>query len=90
MSEIPVEARYHVPRSQVWQGSRGRQAGATHLHVLEPVVLGRIRRQAGRALCGKDGWYERPPEFASELADSGRCARCVEIAARHGIAWPTV
>lgn len=88
MPAIAVEARYHVPRSQVWEGSRGRQSGGTHLHVLEPVVFGRIRRQAGQALCGKHGWYERPPEFESELAETGRCGRCVEVAGRHGIDWP--
>lgn len=88
MAEIAVELRYHVPRSQVWEGSRGRQTGGTHLHVMEPFTSGRLRRQKGRALCGKNGWYERPPEFPSEFQPEGRCARCVEIAARHGIVWP--
>lgn len=75
-----LEKRYHVPRSQVWQGSRGRQAGHTHLHTREPLELGRIRRRAGAALCGRDGWYERPPEGEHELADV--CPRCAEIADR--------
>ena len=43
-------ALYHVPRSQVWEGSRGRQMGCVHLHL------------NGRALCGRRGWYERPAE----------------------------
>lgn len=87
-ASLRVELRYHVPRNQVWQGSRGRQHGGTHLHVMEPAVLGRIRRKPGQALCGKHGWYERPPEFESELAENGRCARCVEIASRYEISWP--
>jgi hypothetical protein len=46
-----VKAVYYVPRSQVWEGSRGRQSGSVHLHV------------DGRAICGrKRGWYERSPD----------------------------
>lgn len=75
-----LEPRYHVPRSQVWQGSRGRQAGNTHLHTLEPLELGRIRRRAGQALCGRAGWYERPPEGEHEHASV--CPRCAELARR--------
>lgn len=80
----PLVARYHVPRSQVWAGSRGRQSGHTHLHVAPDhdgeLVLGRIRRRPGAALCGRDGWYERPPEGDHEVADI--CPRCAVIAAR--------
>ncbi len=73
------EPRYHVPRSQVWEGSRGRQSGNVHLHALEPVTLGRIHREPGRSLCGRDGWYEREP-YPTETHDI--CPRCAEIAAR--------
>jgi hypothetical protein len=68
---VRIEALYHVPRSQVWQGSRGRQTGHVHLHV------------DGRALCGRNAWYERPP-YPSET----RCPRCERKAERESIAWP--
>ena len=75
------ELLYHVPRSQVWEGSRGRQSGNTHLHVREERFdVGRIHRTRGQALCGRSAWYARPPEFPSEFADF--CPRCAEIAAR--------
>lgn len=80
---VALRPLYHVPRSQVWQGSRGRQAGLVHLHVTESVELGRIKRRAHQALCGRDGWYEREPN-GEEL-----CARCVEIAGRHGLEVPS-
>jgi hypothetical protein len=71
----------HVPRSQVWAGSRGAQRGNTHLHVRdERFDAGRIHRLRGQALCGKRGWYERPVEFPSEFTDL--CPRCSEIASR--------
>ncbi len=76
-------AVYHVPRSQVWEGSRGRQAGKVHLHVLEELVRGRLRRAVGAAMCRRRGWYERPPESHEEL-----CPRCVELGRRHGVEWP--
>jgi hypothetical protein len=78
------EPRYHVPRSQVWAGSRGQQSGHTHLHVKADFDLGRIHRRQGQALCGKRGWYERPPEFASEREPEALCPRCREIAGRAG------
>lgn len=67
---------YHVPRSQVWEGSGGRQAGKVHLHVVAPLELGRIKRQPRQALCGRRGWYERPAE-GEDL-----CPRCEEIRGR--------
>ena len=71
-------ARYHVPRSQVWGGSRGGQSGNVHLHVHEQFDLGRIHRAPGEALCGKQrGWYEREPMEGENL-----CTRCEEIAGR--------
>ncbi len=57
-----LDARYHVPRSQVWEGSRGRASGCVHLHVTSSVEFGRITREPQQALCGKRGWYERPAE----------------------------
>lgn len=82
-----VVERYHVPGSQVWQGSRGAARGNVHLHVLEDVTLGRLARRAGECLCPKrHGSYER-------TLDPGevefRCERCAAIAARHGIVWPS-
>jgi hypothetical protein len=65
-------ARYHVPRSQVWEGSRGRQTGRIHLHV------------DGRVLCGaRLPWYGREPMEGEE-----RCSRCVARAEKRGIEWP--
>jgi hypothetical protein len=80
---VTFEQRYHVPRSQVWAGSRGRQSGRVHLHVIERFDVGRIHRDAGQALCGRTGWYERAAD-ADDLASSGVCARCADIAARAG------
>src|SRR4051812_28039452 len=71
--------RYHVPGSQVWGGSRGRQQGHAHLHVREAFVLGRIRRGKGQALCGRRGSYERPLD---ELEVATPCPRCAEIERR--------
>lgn len=73
---VPTDARYHVPRSQVWEGSRGRQSGLVHLHVTAPFDFGRIHRSTGQALCGRTGWYERPAE------GEPLCPRCDEIRAR--------
>lgn len=89
-----LELRYHVPRSQVWAGSRGRQAGNVHLHTVGRFDVGRLHRAAGQALCGRSGWYERAPDRGeleallvsfirggAEDAD-GLCSRCAEIARR--------
>lgn len=73
------EPRYHVPRSQVWERSAGRQRGHVHLHTRARFDLGRIHRQPGQALCGRRGWYERPLE-EREVAEA--CPRCAEIAGR--------
>jgi hypothetical protein len=54
---------YHVPRSQVWAGSRGRQSGHVHLH-----------RPDGSSLCGRRGWYEREP-YPSETVVCPRCEK---------------
>lgn len=87
-----IDARYHVPPSQVWEGSRGRQRGNVHLHVVNgPAEFvsrrGRattISRGGGVTLCGKlGGWYERPPEPGDKP-----CRRCAEMAIRYGIEWP--
>lgn len=86
--------RYHVPRSQVWEGSRGRQSGAVHLHAVDEITVtakrgrcGTLTRAAGRSLCGKHGWYERPVKHDSDL--QLRCAECERRATRYGIDWPT-
>ena len=70
-----IEAVYYVPRSQVWEGSRGRQSGRVHLR----------NRGEPRTFCGrKPGWYERP----SDETDP-RCSRCEAAAVRRGVDWPT-
>jgi hypothetical protein len=88
-------ARYHVPRSQVWEGSRGRQQGKVHLHVLGQkrqlqftTASARVlERGDGETLCGKQrGWYEVPVENGH--ADAERCPKCVERAERYGVEWP--
>lgn len=76
---IATEPRYHVPRSQVWAGSRGRQSGNVHLHVTDDVTIGRLARRKGASLCGKRGWYEREPTAGEET-----CPRCLDIAHRYG------
>ena len=78
ISNAPFDRRYHVPRSQVWEGSRGRQEGKVHVHVLEDVRIGRIYRKRGQALCGRPAWYERYP-IPGEIP----CPRCEEILARY-------
>lgn len=77
--------RYHVPRSQVWEGSRGFQRGNVHLHVKqgEAFQAGRIRRVQHQALCGKVAWYDRVAEDAEAATEAQFCARCVEIGTRH-------
>lgn len=80
---------YHVPRSQVWEGSRGGQRGNLHLHATSTLQIGRMVRHAGsyaKALCGKAGWYTRPVEWH----DAGRCPECEARAVRHDIPWPPV
>jgi hypothetical protein len=85
---VALERRYHVPRSQVWEGSRGGQSGKVHLHVLDELHVGRLHRRRGAALCGRSGWYERPPEYESERADEALCPLCVGMANRHELAIP--
>lgn len=65
---------YHVPRSQVWPGSRGRQTGRIHLH----------RDGASKALCGRGAWYPRPPDPDEQKP---MCARCLSRAERLGESW---
>lgn len=83
---VALDALYHVPRSQVWAGSRGRQQGHVHLHVLERIVPGGrfTVRQPGRALCLARGWYERPREEGEQL-----CPRCVQLAELFGLEVPS-
>ena len=73
------DTRYHVPRSQVWEGSRGKQGGHVHLYVKagEAFEAGRIRRVERETLCGRVAWYDRPAEDSEEL-----CPRCYEIGTR--------
>ena len=76
------DALYHVPRSQVWPGSRGRQSGLIHLHVKsgEAFEAGRLRRIQHQSLCGRRGWYERPTEDTEPTPRL--CERCVMIGVR--------
>ncbi len=88
-----VRAKYHVPKNQCYPGSRGGVTGNVHLHVT-PLVSGRLRREASdwRSLCGRRPWWPREPERIiggrDEWAEEERCPRCVDLAERHGIAWP--
>jgi hypothetical protein len=82
-----VVERYHVPPSQCWEGSRGQAHGNVHLHVVDDVTLGRLKRRAGECLCAKrHGSYERPLEDGERAF---RCERCAAVAVRNGIAWPS-
>jgi hypothetical protein len=78
---VIVALRYHVPASQTWAGSRGRQRGKVHVHVEQDYDHGRIHRRGGEALCGRRGWYEREAD-GDDLERAGICPRCDEIAAR--------
>ena len=73
------DLRYHVPRSQVWEGSRGGQTGKVHLYVKagEAFQAGRIRRVERETLCGRVAWSSRPAEDGETL-----CPRCIEIGTR--------
>ncbi len=72
------EKRYHVARSQVWEGSRGQQNGNVHLHARQNTVGGRVKRAKGEAICAKRrGWYEREP-MSGELM----CRDCERIVQR--------
>lgn len=83
--------RYHVPRSQCYEGSRGGQSGKVHLHVNNgptrfTAASGRsITRGGGVALCLRNGWYARAQEADEHHA---RCPRCVALAERYGVEWP--
>jgi hypothetical protein len=78
------DLRYHVPRSQVWEGSRGRQHGNVHLHVKqgEAFQAGRIHRVQYEALCGRSAWYGRAPEGIEGTREDDFCPRCIEIGTR--------
>lgn len=75
---------YHVPRSQVWEGSRGNQKGNYHIHVTERLYSPPLVREAGRSLCGVRGWYERPPEPGDSY---GVCATCRKRAERYNVIY---
>jgi hypothetical protein len=76
-------AIYHVPMSQCYRASKGKQTGNVHLHLGEPLRSKRLARNAGEAVCGLRGWYERPAEPHEQ-----RCPKCVEMATRHKLEWP--
>jgi hypothetical protein len=89
MSGFRVEARYHVPRNQCYEGSRGGTRANVHLHVIGQLDSGRLHRKSGDglSLCGRYPWYHREPEIFERSADL-RCPRCLDVAHRHGITWP--
>lgn len=84
-----IRVLYHVPRSQVWEGSRGGQRGYAHIHVANGPARftadnGRsITRGGGVSLCRRHGWYERAAESADEL-----CPKCRDLAERYGVEMP--
>lgn len=80
---IGTEPRYHVPRSQVWEGSRGGQQGNVHFHLLSELDTPRLKRKAGAALCGRRGWYEREPTTGEKP-----CPRCLDLAERYHVEVP--
>lgn len=84
---IVCEERHHVPRSQIWPGSRGLTHGLVHLHVMEPFASGRLKREVGECLCSKKrGSMERLPEPGEVLF---RCEVCAARATRYGLLWPS-
>lgn len=85
-ASFPLVPRYHVPQSQVWEGSAGRAHGNVHLHVTEDRKVGRRVRKKGECLCSKKhGSMERPPE-ALEL-ERWQCTECFEVAAANDLTW---
>jgi hypothetical protein len=86
---VVVVALYHVPPSQVWDGSSGRAHGNVHLHVTEDVKLGRLARRAGECLCAKRRGSSERPLNPGEFDSTFRCERCYAVAARRGIKLPT-
>ena len=70
---MTIRAQYHVPRSQVWAGSRGNASGRVHLHVDGKVLC----RPASRP------WYPRDP-----MPGEQRCTRCAARAEKLHIEWP--
>jgi hypothetical protein len=82
---VASELRYHVPMSQVWEGSRGRQKGHYHIHVTERLFSPPLVRERGQSLCGKSGWYEH-----TEPRDAEICPSCLDRAGRYGVQVPPV
>jgi hypothetical protein len=66
---------------------RGNSAGGNHLVVSEDLARGRLRREAGDALCKPErkfwGLYKHPERKPT-------CKRCLEISARLGLQDPQV
>jgi hypothetical protein len=82
--EGALEPRYHIPGSQVYEGSRGKAKGNIHLHVTGDMTLGRRARTRGQCLCSKkNGSMERPPD----PDEKKMCPECVKVAADNGLAW---
>jgi hypothetical protein len=81
--------RRSVPYSQVWPGSRGRERGRIHLELAadRECRIGRLTRHPGELLCGKRPWHSEPARLDD---DEPCCSRCVELAERYAIAWPTI
>jgi hypothetical protein len=77
---------YHVPRSQVWEGSRGRQRGHFHIHVTERLFSPPLVRNAGYSLCGKAGWYETDDLVGRPGVTI--CPTCLKRAERYGVEIP--
>ncbi len=72
------QKRYHVPKSQVWEGSRGNQEGSVHLHARHQIIGGKVKRAKGEAICSKKrGWYEREP-----MPGETPCRDCERIVQR--------
>lgn len=65
---------------------RGISHGSNHLVTSVDLVSGRLRREAGDALC-------KPAAKFWDLVHAPErrptCKRCLELAARHGLALPT-
>ena len=85
---MQTRAIYHVPYSQVWEGSRGRQEGRVHLHVPVGFVSGRLKRPQGGAICPAKGtWYGREDQLMGDCPNLP-CMRCVDLAKRYNLEWP--
>ena len=85
---VPVTTGHIVRRGQVSARSAGTgsdRRGVHHLYVCEAFERGRIRREAGQALCGARGSFDHTLDEITcspritVFAGAGACSRCAAL-----------